>query len=329
MASEVRQSGRLRLLATSGAAAEWRARDEMIYEYPPLHRPAPQRPTPTAGTAATSRPTASQVASPALKTEREVRRPRGRPRKVPVVLCNVSCQTPVTVGDTVMTAPHHLRASPHQIRCYTTRRPYPTGLEGKEHVRRVKSSEVAIPTCRAVCCLDKRGLPVITILPDGGTASSTVPAAALPSGPPPHRRRRSGLSTAREEDLSDDRFARRHHSLAVGEMKRRRWGSHLTRFALEQQLRKEREEQRARELQERLQTAAAAAAAANPGTGVALGVLGPMGRFSRFTGSKKECIQFKCSPQAFCLFGCRLKLTCIFIRHPRHQQPRQNTWHLR
>ena len=49
-----------------------------------------------------------------------------------------------------------------------------------------------------------------------------------------------GRGPVRDEDISDDRFVRRHHSLAVGEMKRRRWGSHLTRFALEQQLRRER-----------------------------------------------------------------------------------------
>ncbi len=40
----------------------------------------------------------------------------------------------------------------------------------------------------------------------------------------------------RTEDLSDDRFERRHHSLVIAEKRRRLWGPHATRFDLEQQV---------------------------------------------------------------------------------------------
>jgi hypothetical protein len=40
----------------------------------------------------------------------------------------------------------------------------------------------------------------------------------------------------RTEDLNDERFERRHHSFVIAEKRRRLWGSHGTRFDLEQQV---------------------------------------------------------------------------------------------
>eukprot|EP00041_Stephanoeca_diplocostata_P024107 m.603451 g.603451 ORF g.603451 m.603451 type:complete len:378 (-) comp22453_c0_seq1:1259-2392(-) len=98
---------------------------------------------------------------------------------------------------------------------------------------------VPTPEFRVVCELDTRGHPMV--LQRTKERSNALGGKwKISSGDP-----------AREEDLSDQRFQRRHHTTELIERRRKKWGSYTTRFELLQNMRrieleaKERREQKA------------------------------------------------------------------------------------
>lgn len=103
----------------------------------------------------------------------------------------------------------------------------------------IENDAVPTPEFRVVCELNAGGHPV------------KLPQTQHPVKQSAGKRKKGTGETAREEDLSDQRFQRRHYTTEVIERKRKKWGSYTTRFELLQNMRrieleeKERREQKA------------------------------------------------------------------------------------